>query len=244
MEELAITTVSRERLSDTIRDQLMRLMIDQSLRPGDELPSETKLANQFGVSKPVIREALRGLAAMGVIEIQQGKLATVRSPSSEPLENFLKFAVQGTPEGLREAIELRRTLEKDIAMLAAERVTDEEVRQLETAISKMREATGTVDPWVEADLQFHLTLAKTAKNRLMLFLVEALRGLFHESILLLHVQRPERDTNATLQRHTNIVEAVKAGDPAAAREAMKIHFDATGPDMILAVMKAQLSQKE
>lgn len=239
MQELGIQSISSESLTVKVRDQLSQLITSQALNPGDKLPSEANLAEQFGVSKTVIREALRGLAAQGVVEIHQGKLATVRTPSHEPLKSFLKFAIQSKPEGLREALELRRTLEKDIAMIAAERISNDEVEKLECAVEKMSETIGTVEPWVQADVEFHLTLAKSANNRLMLFLVEALRELFHESILLLHTQRLDRDLTATLERHKNIVKAIKDRDPEAARNMMQVHFDATEPDMLLAVMKAQ-----
>jgi len=237
MARLDIKTVNRQRLTDSVTRQLMQAITDQPLRPGDELLSEAELANGFGVSKPVIREALRGLAALGVVEIQQGKLATVRAPTSEPLENFFRFVAHSTREGLREVIELRRVLETEIAALAALRITDDKVCQLEATVAKMGRHLDDVDPWVDTDLGFHILIAESTKNSLMLYLVEALNGLFRESMRLLFLQRELRDEKATHLRHVRIFEALQARDPEAARQAMNVHFDATEP-VILAIMKS------
>jgi len=226
MEHLSIETISRTRLSDTVKQRLTQLILDQALKPGDELPSEGDLAESFGVSKPTIREALRALAAIGVVEIVQGKRATVRHPSSEPLEGFFQFAVSHSDQGLREVVELRRKLETEIAVLAAERATAQQVTQMEAAVAKMRDAVGTIEPWLDADLQLHMALAESAGNSLMFYLMEALGGVFRESMRILHLQRGPKGVEATLARHEQIVQAVKARDPQSVRRAMDAHYGA------------------
>jgi GntR family transcriptional repressor for pyruvate dehydrogenase complex len=226
MEPLAIETISRERLSDTVKQRLMQLIVGHSLKPGDALPSEGDLAEQFGVSKPTIREALRWLAGIGAIEIAQGRRATVRTPSSEPLESFFRFAVGNSSEGLREVVELRRKLETEIAVLAAERAADDQLVRMRAAVDKMRSAIGTIEPWLDADLELHMTLAESARNSLMFYLVEALGGVVRESMRILHLQRGPGGIEATLGRHQRIVDAVQSRDPHAVRRAMDDHFDA------------------
>jgi GntR family transcriptional repressor for pyruvate dehydrogenase complex len=226
MEQLSIQTISRTRLSDTVKQRLTQLILDQALKPGDELPSEGDLAERFGVSKPTVREALRALAAVGVVEIAQGKRAIVRHPSSEPLEGFLRFAISYSEQGLREVVELRRKLETETAVLAAERATAEQLAKMETAVAKMRDAIGTIEPWVDADLELHLALARGAQNSLMFYLMEALGGVFRESMRILHLQRGPQGIEATWSRHQRIVEAVKSRDPQAVRRAMDAHYDA------------------
>jgi GntR family transcriptional repressor for pyruvate dehydrogenase complex len=206
------------------------MIVDRSLKPGDSMPSEGELAARMGVSKPIVREAMHALAAMEVIEISHGRVATVRTPSAKPLENFLRLAICTNNVGLREAMEFRRKLEVEIAGMAAERATEDEVQRLEAAFAIMREhlhPAGVIDPWVDADLEFHTTIAQSAHNSLMLYLVEAFRGLFRETIQTLNSMRGPQGVEGTLLRHQRIVEAVSAHDAQAARDAMTVHFDAT-----------------
>jgi GntR family transcriptional repressor for pyruvate dehydrogenase complex len=226
MEDLSIETIRRPRLSDRVKQRLTQLILDQALKPGDELPSEGDLAERFGVSKPTVREALRSLAGVGLVEIAQGKRATVRNPSSEPLERFFRFAMTNSDQGLREVVELRRKLETEIAVLAAERATADQLARMEAAVAKMRDAVGTIEPWLDADLQLHMALAESAGNSLMFYLMEALGGVFRESMRILHLQRGPKGVEATLARHERIVQAVKSRDTQAVRQAMDAHYGA------------------
>ena len=225
MDELVITPMSRERLTDSVVKQMSHMLHEQVWKPGELLPSEAELATRFGVSKTVIREALRGLAAMQVIEIKQGKLPIVRVPTSEPLERFFRFATSDGG-GLREAIELRTALETYTAELAAERITDAELQELEECVNVLRKYADDIDPWVDADLQFHTLIAKSSKNRLVFHLTVALGEMVRGTIRRLFVPAL-RNSQATLHRHIQIFEALKAHDPERARQAMTEHFDAT-----------------
>jgi GntR family transcriptional regulator, transcriptional repressor for pyruvate dehydrogenase complex len=225
-----VVPVGRDRLSAIVKDQLTQMIVERSLKPGDKLPSEGELAARMGVSKPIVREALHAMAAMEVIEISHGRVATVRRPSAKPLETFLRLAICTNDVGLREAMEFRRKLEVEMAAMAAERATDEGLQQLEAAFAGMKEhlhPVGAIDPWVDADLTFHTTLARGARNSLMLYLVDAFQGLFRETIQMLNVLRGPQGVEATLLRHQRIVEAVRARDAQTARDAMTVHFDAT-----------------
>lgn len=225
MDQLEPRTVRRERLSEIVRRELVRLIRERGLRPGDSLPSEAQLAATLGVSKPIVREALHHLVALGVVDAQQGKNSTVQLPSSEPLEHFLRFLVEESDEGLREALELRRVFETGMAELAAVRASTEEIEALEEAIGKLERSVGDRSAWVEADLDFHMQIAKSAKNGLTQYLLEACIGLLRESIK--QINRDHVSTTASLERHKRVFEAVRKGDPAGARKAMESHFDAT-----------------
>ena len=214
----------RVRLSDHVTQELTRMLAAGRLKPGDVLPSESELARRFGVSKPVVREALNRLAARGVVVIQQGKQTSVTALSSVPLAGYFELAVRLADDGLREAIQLRSVLEPEIAALAAARIEDDELDALGVLVERLRALVETQDPWVEADLEFHLAIARASGNRLMQFLMEALAGTIRENIRLLQRQRDLRDARATLRRHVAIYEALRARDPSAARAAMQKHF--------------------
>ena len=94
------------------------------------MPSEARIATSFGVSKPIAREAIRQLAAMGVVHIQQGKPTRVQALDAAPLDRFFRFAVRGSKTGLTEAVELRRMLEPPIARFSAERRSPADLERL------------------------------------------------------------------------------------------------------------------
>jgi GntR family transcriptional regulator, transcriptional repressor for pyruvate dehydrogenase complex len=243
MDKQIIVQMSRERLTDSVVKQMTQLLHEQAWKPGERLPSEAELANRFGVSKTVIREALRGLAAMQVIEIKQGKLPTVCVPTSEPLERFFRFATNDGGGGIREAIELRTALETYTAALAAERITDQELIELEECVAQLRRFADEMDPWTDADLKFHTLIAKSAKNRLVFHLTVALGEMVRETIRTLFV--PElRDGQATFGRHLRVFEALQAHDPERARKAMTEHFDATKSFIKVIIDQAEVKKQE
>jgi GntR family transcriptional repressor for pyruvate dehydrogenase complex len=217
----------RGRLSDAIAEHLTQRIATRVLRPGDELPSEAELALQFKVSKPVVREALGSLAALGIVEIRQGRPTTVQPLSSAPLDHFFGVAIRSSENGLREALELRRALETETAALAAMRASASYIDHLGELVEKMRAHLYELDAWLEADFAFHMALVRSTENSLLQFLTEALSDVMRQSIRLLGSQMDLRDPAATLKRHEAIFDAVRKHDPVAARAAMQTHFDAT-----------------
>jgi len=224
---LPVTAAQRVRLSDTVVEQLLSALGEGRLVPGSELPAESELARSFGVSKTVVREALGRLAVMGVVSIQQGRPSTVCMPSAAPLTALLDLTLRLRPDGLRQAIELRRALETEIAGLAAENATAADIDELRGLIERMREHLEGIDTWVEADYAFHQKLGEMSGNELMRFLMQAIAKPAREAMRRLQVRREMRDARATLARHVAIVDAVAARDPAAAKAAMQVHFDAS-----------------
>lgn len=230
----------RQKLSDLAVERLVALLMDSDMKPGDVLPSETDLARAFGVSKPVVREAMHRLVSMGVLDIRQGKATSVRAINSEPLALFFRFAMRASRQGLREAVELRRTLETEIAVLAARNISDRQLTELGTIIAEMAKARDDADRWVAADVRFHMLLAQSSGNTLITFLIEALRSTMEETIRIMHAQRPLRDQDATFRRHQAIHDAIAGRDVQAAREAMEAHFAATEP-VVAALIAARTS---
>jgi GntR family transcriptional repressor for pyruvate dehydrogenase complex len=226
---------SRVKLSDAVLHRLTDLILVRALRPGDSLPSESELARSFDVSKPVIREALRQLAVMGVVEIRQGRPSCISQLSAKPLELYLRLAVRAQPEGLREALELRRALETQIVVLAAERWNEDHLEALRGALGQMERNKDGHQEWIAADLAFHKALAVASGNILLSLLIEAMTGTMEDTIRVLHSQYDVRDAEATYARHVAIVDAVAARDTERARGAMEAHFD-VGLPVVLRIL--------
>ncbi|MGO4284987.1 FadR/GntR family transcriptional regulator [Bosea sp. TAB14] len=216
------------RLGDAVIQRITQAIHDGRLKPGDFLPSEARIAASFGVSKPIAREAIRQLAAMGVVHIQQGKPTRVQALDAAPLDRFYRFAVRGRANGLTEAVELRRILEPPIAAHSAERRTAEDIEKLDLILARMEDALGNVPRWIEADLDFHEAVAASSGNRLLDFQIRGLRPVIREVMEIFNSReaRGPADWQRTFERHVRVVDAIRAGDPAAAFAAMNKHFEA------------------
>lgn len=216
------------RLGDALIARITQAIHDGRLKPGDALPSEARLAASFGVSKPIAREAIRQLAAMGVVNIQQGKVTRVQALDAAPLDRFFRFAVRGSKTGLTDAVELRRILEPPIARYSAERRSPADIERLTGILARMEASLGDVPRWIEADLDFHEAIAASAGNRLLDLQIQGLRPVIREVMEIFNSRsaRTQADWRRTYERHVRVVEAIRAGDAEAAEMAMNKHFEA------------------
>lgn len=216
------------RLGQVVIERLSEAILDGRLKPGDPLPSEGQIAAACGISKQIAREAIRDLAAMGVIQIQQGKVARVRSLDAEPLGRFFRFAVRANKEGLGEAVEMRRLLEPPIARLAAIRQTPDGVARLDAILARLQAALQDIPAWIEADLDFHETIAEMSGNRLLRLQMRGLRPILNDVMQMFNARRKRTraEWRETFDRHFKVVAAIRSGDGDAAFRAMEHHFEA------------------
>lgn len=218
--------IAPSRLGDVVIERLTQAIVDGRLKPGDRLPSESQIAATFGISKPIAREALRELAAMGVIQVQQGKVGRIRAIDSGPLARFFRFAVGRTEQGLHDAVELRRMLEPQIARLAAQRRTDADIAILHEILAAMEAALGDIPRWIAADLAFHAHIAAMAHNALVALQMQGLEPVVREMMVRFNdrAARQHADWRETYKRHVRVAEAIEAGNADAAERAMRDHF--------------------
>lgn len=219
----------RAPLSEGISDRLIEMIAAGEIKMNDALPSEAELAERFSVSKPVVREALKQLSLFGIVEIRQGRVARVQPLNSSALEGFFRLAVRSDNNGLRDAIDLRRAVEVELAELAATRLTPQTQRPIEEAFRGMERNLDSLDPWLEADFAFHMALAQASENAIMLHTINGLSGVIRYTQRLLGVQTDLRDARKTLERHEKILQAVVERDSIAAGAAMRVHFDSFRP---------------
>src|SRR5690606_30660785 len=142
--------------------------------------SEGEIAKNFGVSKPIAREALRQLAGVGLIQTQQGKVARAKALNGEPLERFYGFAVRSSLKRLREANEMRRVVETGIAQLAAQRRAPEGLAQMRAATDRMRATLLQPHRFTECDIAFHLGMARATDNAMVVVQIEGLGSVQRE----------------------------------------------------------------
>ena len=213
-----------ETLTHRVTEQVEQLILDDLLRPGDRLPAERDLAERFQVSRTVIREAMRSLAARGLVEVRQGKGTTVSAPSVESLKQPLALLLRTNERDLdhKKILEVRRTLEIEIAALAAERRTSSDLDALEHILEDRSSTKSSREEFVEWDVAFHSALARATHNELFSLLLESVATVMRK------VREIGFDVPGTPERaykfHRRILDQVAAGNAASARRAMQEHL--------------------
>lgn len=216
------------RLADAVTQSIAGALLDGRIAPGEALPSEGEIAKSFGVSKPIAREALRQLAGVGLIHTRQGKVARAKALNGEPLERFYGFAVRSSLKRLQEANEMRRLVETGIAQLAAQRRAQDGLRQMQAAAEKMRATMMQPERFTECDIAFHLGMARTTGNSMVVVQMEGLGSIQREvsELFTRRSRRSAQDWEQTIARHEALLAAIEAGDEAAAAERIREHYAA------------------
>jgi GntR family transcriptional repressor for pyruvate dehydrogenase complex len=193
------------------------------IKPGDRLPSERELSGKFRVSRASVREAIRALESQGLVEIRIGAGTYIASPVHTLLSPLASVTLQQR-DVLLDIFEARKTIEPEIAALAARRAGSEEIERMEEVLVEQERQIASGDTGVEADTAFHALLAQAAKNKVFLKLNEAIVDSLYETRerSLTIGGRPAR----SLEGHREILRAVQARNPARARLAMLAHLRA------------------
>lgn len=218
------------RLYEQIVEQIEKRILNGELKPGDKLPPERELSKQFGVSRTAVREAMNALTLKGLIVVHPGRGTFVTDDTSTAVRHSIDLLVRiGNEDNIRHLVEVREILEPEIASLAATRATDEHIAAMQEAVDAMDKAMDDPDAFIEADLDFHLTLAQGTDNALIPVLIDTLVDLLRE-----HRKRAA-SVEGGLERgqpyHKIILDAVKNNDPDAAREAMRAHLQQIRKDI-------------
>jgi GntR family transcriptional repressor for pyruvate dehydrogenase complex len=223
--------VAREStLANRVAAEIERHIVGGSIQPGERLPSERELAEQFSVSRTVIREAVRVLAAKSLLEVRSGSGTVVRAPTTRSVsQSMLLLLRTGQRLDHAKVHEVRRTLEIEIAGIAAERRTDEDLALLEELLDEMQALLGEMERqpanrgrFASNDVQFHAALARATHNELFALLLDSIADVMIE-VRQLGFEVPGSHQEA-LAYHRSILAPVRAGDAAGAREAMRAHL--------------------
>ena len=224
--EVRFARRSPKRLHASITEDVAAAIVAGDIQPGAYLPTEMNLAGQFGVSRTVIREAVKVLATKGLVEVLHGQGVRVLPQRSwnafDPLILHLRERNGDLPQLLGELLQVRRIVETEVAALAAEMATDDEMAELQHILAQMDDTAEDLDEYNRLDLQLHGYLATITHNSLLPALLRPVSELL---ALGRDVTLKTRGTSTFAQTgHREIVEAVARRDPAAARAAMERHL--------------------
>jgi GntR family transcriptional repressor for pyruvate dehydrogenase complex len=221
--------VQTERLYQRIVAQIEHRIVAGELKVGDQLPSERELAEQFGVSRIAVREAVKALRAKGLVEVMPGRGTFITNGTEGVLRHSFGLLMRfGSTDGSANLVEVREILEPELAALAATRITDEQLAALSEAVGIMDKALDDADVFVEADLDFHLALAQATQNPIIPILLDPIIDLLRE-----HRKRIAL-VKGGLERgqfhHKRILDALVRRDPQGARQAMHSHLQQVRAD--------------
>lgn len=219
---MRIQPIERSTLPDAIIERIKGMIIDGNLKPGDKLPPERDLAASMQVGRATVREALKALSSIGLL--QRSTEGTYIKEKIEYFQQPLTYSLIMDHISLKELIEARRILEVKISELAALRATDEEIAGIEEAVMVQKMHPRDTDYlFYEADLKFHLTLAAAAKNRVLSETIVCTRHLLIKAQQA--VGKLPGMTDRALVSHSALLEAIKNKDADKARSVMEDHID-------------------
>jgi len=218
--------VEKKRAYEDIVQQIRTLVEEGKLKRNDHLPSERELSETFRVSRTTVREAIRTLESMKLLQSRQGNGTYVVASSEEALIQPLAAALFNEKDDIRDIFYIRKIIEPHIAELAAENATPQEMEELERILRKQEECIGQREIIIETDSAFHNLMVKATKNRVMERLIIALIDLLKQSReqYLFEDENDERAVRS-LEGHQRILSAVKKGDGNAARKSMLQHLE-------------------
>lgn len=214
--------VKKTRVYEEIVAKIKDMIEKGRFKSGDQLPVERELAEVFRVSRSSVREALRSLESQGFLESRQGNGTYIASQPVESLVNPLASVIFSEKDGQSELFEMRRVLEPQLAYLAAERATPDDIQTLEKILDMQARETAKGETATDVDKNFHYMLAKASKNRFLLRLTDNIMDLLVESRDK-YLQVEGRPENSVI-RHRQVLDAIKAGDSEGAARIMRDHL--------------------
>ena len=214
--------------SSSVADQIKEMILQGHLQPGDRLPSERDFAETFGVSRATIREALRSLSAIGMISIRQGDGSFVEQFKIEGLLEPLAtlFQLDGAEDELESFSEVREILEVEMVALAAERASETDIENINRALEAMVEEVRSGGIGDVADADFHLAIAKSCKNPLLVKLMEVVANLMKCTYQASRKQLffDQKSLAEIYNTHHDVLKAIETRNPKEAKKRMRNHL--------------------
>ncbi|MVO84362.1 FCD domain-containing protein [Streptomyces sp. p1417] len=214
-------------MSSQVQREVTQLILDRRLRPGALLPTEAELMEQLGVSRNSVREALKALQALDIVEIRHGYGTYVGEASLTPLTDGLTFRtlvkIADDTHALAEILQVRAVLEQGLIREVAARLTDPELSDLEDLVARMEGSAAAGEAFPDLDREFHEALYRPLGNALVPQLLGAFWNVFHR-VAGVRGWSSDPAPDITVRRHRDIVTALRAGDVGAAQRAMADHF--------------------
>ena len=221
--------MKRRSLIDTIVEEIKSKILSGEYKCGDMLGSQDELARAMGVSRASLREALKRLEMMGLVESKQGLGTFLKQIEPSDFMNPLSSFIVIDKSSAFDLLEARRHIEGSLAAMASSRASKDDIKTLEEILNSMRElsAANAIEEFVEQDVQFHYAIARASNNNIMIKIAEILRDLLTQLISKVFHNDPDNlaiTLDHTIDFHQRIFEAIKNRDADSARRLMEEHI--------------------
>ena len=221
-----LTATNKQKVYEIIFQKIEHDIVSGNLKMGERLPSERELAAQYGVSRTSIREALRLLELNNLIEIRQGDGTFVKTNAQQTFQNQLSNVVLNTDQTtLYEMLETRLILESQCATLAALRATGKDLENIARTLEMMKN-TNDEEIGIQADLDFHMAIAKATNNNVLAQLIASFAPHMRNTIEVTRKHRLSSTANITrtFEEHKAIYIAISRGESEQAKTLMEDHI--------------------
>ncbi len=212
----------RTRLNQTVSEYVKKYILEHRLNGGDSLPPETQLAQQLGVSRGSVREGVKALESLGIVEVRHGNGLFVREYNFDSILETLGYGMSSDTTTLAELAEIRFLLEGAVIEVAVQRIEPKALARLEELLRTWQARINADEPYLDMDEEFHRVLCSALNNQTLLKLFEVFWIAFEN--VNIPVIREDADAVAGLEEHRAILAAVKAGDAPLARQRLLQHF--------------------
>jgi GntR family transcriptional repressor for pyruvate dehydrogenase complex len=202
---------------------ILEMIASSDLKPGDMLPPERELGKQFGVSRTVIREAVRALKGKGLLDVRSGSGVRIVAVDESTVRESMRHFVHGSMVDYSKVDEVRRVLEVAAAGLAAERATPEDLELIDDTMERFSKESGDLEASVQIDIEFHRAVAAATHNELFLVLHDSIGEMLVE-VRRRNLSRGPGERGLVVDMHRKIRDGIAAHDSEAAQQAMRDHL--------------------
>ncbi len=208
-------------LNVSVQDYIKDHIVENDLQAGDALPPEGQIAADLGVSRSPVREAVKALQSVGIIEVRHGEGLFVREWNFDPLLENFQFGIRVSPQKIAELYQVRKWLEMAVIGECVERISDDEIMELDILMLQWERALRSGEDYIEYDEKFHQIILGTIRNETLLKLFSTFWAAFKSSKES-DMYSPELDR--VLREHQNVVDAIKQRDPDLAQKMLHEQF--------------------
>lgn len=218
----------KQRLSDGIVDQIKKAIYDGQLNPGDRLPSERELCTTFNVGRPTIREAMRTLDVLGMIEVSHGAKGSIVKERNiveymETVRKEMSWLIRADKTTYRDILNVRNHIDIGIAHAVADNSTDEDIQNLESFLEKLKQNSKDIEEYLPLAIEFHQQLALATKNKIFYLIGEMFRDVLNKGYIPLAKRLFPKGPATLLEANEVMLKAIKSRDHDLIEKAMKKH---------------------
>jgi GntR family transcriptional regulator, sialic acid-inducible nan operon repressor len=219
--------IAKRKLSDEVFDRLKRMIVDEAMQPGTNMPSERELMLRFGVGRPAIREAMQALSNMGLVQINHGERARVLEFNAtsifRQMDQSAHIMLQRSADSLEHLKTARIFFERGMVREAAMKATSDDLADLRAILEEQRQSLGDAQRFITSDMRFHSRIVEISANPIFIAVSDAMLGWlrsYHNEMLIWTGKE-----KYTLAEHEEIISHLAANDPQAAEQAMVKHLE-------------------